>query len=126
MPGGGMKVEFFIPAPACTCSGPVSLRDAEKLSRLEVLMAEVEERFPAAEIIKYPMDDDRAYAEGLRRLAGYLREAGEEDFASRVAFSLRYVLPAVAVDGKLVAYGKVPDLEEVVYTVETGEVRQEE
>lgn len=120
------KMEFFIPAPACTCSGPVSLRDAEKLSRLEVLMSELGERFPWVEMVRYPMDDDQAYAEGLGKLAGYLREAGEEDFASRVAFSLRYVLPAVAVDGKLVAYGRVPDLEEVEYTLETGEVKREE
>lgn len=126
MADAGHKVEFFIPAPACSCSGPVSLRDAEKLSRLEVLMSRVEERFPSAEIVRYAMADDRGYAEGLSRLAAYLREAGEEDFASRVAFSLRYVLPAVAVDGKLVAYGRVPDLEEVEYTVETGEVRREE
>ncbi len=116
------QVEFFIPAPACTCSGPVSLRDAEKLSRLEVLMSEVEERFPSAEIVRYAMSDDRGYAEGLKKLAAYLRDIGEEDFASRVAFSLRYVLPAVAVDGKLVAYGRVPDLEDVKYTLETGEV----
>ncbi len=120
------KVEFFIPAPACSCSGPVSLRDAEKLSRLEVLMSEVERRFPSAELVRYPMSDDRAYTEGLARLASYLREAGEEDFASRVAFSLRYVLPAVAVDGRLVAYGRVPDLEEVEYTLRTGEARRED
>ncbi len=125
MSGGDHKVEFFIPAPACTCSGPVSLREAEGLSRLEVLMADVEERFPEAEMIRYPMSDDRAYAEGLRRLSAYLRDAGEEDFASRVAFSLRNVLAAVAVDGKLVAYGKVPDLEDVEHALRTGEVRQE-
>lgn len=125
MPGGGMKVEFFIPAPVCTCSGPVSPRDAEKLSRLEALMAEVEQRFPAAEIIRYPMDDDRAYAEGMRRLAAYLREEGEEDFASRVAFSLKYVLPAVAVNGKLVAYGRVPDLHAVERALKAGEVEPE-
>jgi hypothetical protein len=107
------RVEFFIPAPACSCSGPVSPREAEKLSRLEVLMSEVQERFPRVEMVRYPMEDDRAYSEGLRRLASYLREIGEEDFASRVAFSLRYVLPAVAVDGKLVAYGRVPDIEEL-------------
>jgi len=120
------RVEFFIPAPACSCSGPVSLREAEKLSRLEVLMSRVEERFPSAEITRYPMADDRGYAEGLARLATYLRQAGEEDFASRVAFSLRYVLPAVAVDGKLVAYGRVPDLEEVEQAVETRQARREE
>ncbi|MDI6875118.1 hypothetical protein [Candidatus Solincola sp.] len=126
MKGVNRRIEFFIPAPACSCSGPVSLRDAEKLSRLEVLMSEVEERFPSVEMVRYSMDDDHAYTEGLGKLAGYLREAGEEDFASRVAFSLRFVLPAVAVDGKLVAYGRVPDLEEVEYTLRTGEVRREE
>lgn len=122
----GHRVEFFIPAPACSCAGPVSLREAEKLSRLEVLMSKVEERFPSAEITRYSMADDRGYTEGLARLAAYLSRAGEEDFASRVAFSLRYVLPAVAVDGRLVAYGRVPDLEEVEQAVETGRVRREE
>ncbi len=107
------KIEFFIPAPACTCSGPVSPRDAEKRSKLEKLMSAVENSFPYTVIIRYAMADERGYAEGLRRLASYLAEIGEEDFAHRVAFSLRYVLPAVAVDGKLVAYGRVPDIEEL-------------
>lgn len=122
----GREVEFFIPAPTCTCSGPVSPREAERLSRLEMLMSEVQERFPRVEMVRYPMEDDRAYSEGLRRLASYLGEIGEEDFASRVAFSLRYVLPAVAVDGKLVAYGRVPSLEEVEYALKAGEARREE
>ncbi|MEJ5185686.1 MAG: hypothetical protein WHT46_01220 [Candidatus Geothermincolales bacterium] len=107
-------VEFFVPAPACSCSGQASLRHSEKLSRLESLMSAMENAFPSVEITRYAMTDDEGYAEGLRRLAAYLVDAGEEDFASRVAFSLRYVLPAVAVDGKLVAYGRVPDLEEVL------------
>lgn len=120
------RVEFFIPAPACTCSGPLSLRDAEKLSRLEVLMSEVKRRLPSAEIIRYSMADDRGYVEGLSKLAAYLHEAGEEDFASRIAFSLRYVLPAVAADGKLVAYGRVPDPKEVEYVLETGIAKRDE
>lgn len=109
-----MKVEFFIPAPACACSGTASLRDQEKRTRLETLMTALQENHPEAELVRYAMDEDGAYAEGLRLLSSYLRAAGEEDFASRVAFSLRYVLPAVAVDGKLVAYGRVPEMDEVV------------
>jgi hypothetical protein len=125
MPGEVKIVEFFIPAPACACSGAAFLRDTEKISRLEMLMDAVTERYPTAEIIRYAMERDEAYTEGLRRLAAYLREAGEEDFASRIAFSLRHVLPAVAVDGKLVAYGRVPDLEDVVRALEAGEVGPE-
>lgn len=107
------KVEFFIPAPSCACSGAAFLRDQEKLSRMLALMEEVEERFPGVELVRHDMVDESAYSDNLKVLARYLREAGEEDFASRVAFSLKFVLPAVAVDGKLVAYGKVPGVDEV-------------
>lgn len=107
------KVEFFIPAPSCACSGAASTREQEKLSRLMALMAELEENYPGVELVRRAMSDDSAYSQNLKALASYLREAGEEDFASRIAFSLRYVLPAVAVDGKLVAYGRVPEVEEI-------------
>ncbi|MBC7246714.1 MAG: hypothetical protein H5T73_02890 [Actinobacteria bacterium] len=125
MSGEVKRIEFFIPAPACACSGAAFLRDTEKLSRLEMFMDAVTEKYPSAEIIRYAMEQYEAYAEGLRRLAAYLREAGEEDFASRIAFSLRYVLPAVAVDGKLVANGRVPDMEDVVQALQAGEVGPE-
>ncbi len=108
------KIEFFIPAPSCACSGAAFLRDQEKLSRMLALMAELEEKFPGVELVRHDMVDESAYTDNLKVLARYLREAGEEDFASRIAFSLKFVLPAVAVDGKLVAYGKVPETDEVV------------
>ena len=107
------KVEFFIPAPSCACSGAAFLRDQEKLSRIMALMAEIGERFPGVELVRHDMVDESAYSDNLKVLARYLRDAGEEDFASRVAFSLKFVLPAVAVDGKLVSYGKVPEVDEV-------------
>ncbi|NPV58400.1 MAG: hypothetical protein HPY75_01905 [Actinobacteria bacterium] len=111
------KVEFFIPAPSCACSGASFLRDQEKLSRMLALMEEVEERFPGVELARYDMADESAYSDNLKTLARYLREAGEEDFASRIAFSLKFMLPAVAVGGKLLAYGKVPEVEEVVAAI---------
>jgi len=89
------------------------MRDQEKISRLLALMAELEEKFPGVELVRHAMSDESAYSENLKALASYLREAGVEDFASRIAFSLKFVLPAVAVNGKLVAYGRVPELEEV-------------
>jgi hypothetical protein len=89
------------------------MRDQEKISRMMALMAEVEDRFPHLELVRRDLVDESAYSDNLKRLAAYLRQAGEEEFASRIAFSLKYVLPAVAVNGRLVAYGRVPELEEV-------------
>ena len=111
------KVEFFIPAPSCACSGAAFLRDQEKISRMLAVMAELEERFPEAELVRHDLVEESAYADNLKALARYLREAGEEDFASRIAFSLKFVLPAVAVDGKLVSYGGMPEVEEVVEAI---------
>jgi len=114
------KVEFFIPSPSCACSGASFLRDQQKLTGMLTIMAELEERFPGVELVRHDMVDESAYSENLKVLAAYLREAGEDDFASRIAFSLKYVLPAIAVDGKLIAYGKVPEMEEVTRAVETA------
>jgi len=113
MAASAKKVEFFIPTPACACSGASFLRDQEKLTEMLTIMAELEERFPDVELVRHDMVDESAYSNNLKVLAAYLREAGEDDFSSRIAFSLKYVLPAIAVDGKLVAYGKVPEMEEV-------------
>ena len=108
------KVELFIPAPSCACSGAAFLRDQEKISRMLALVAELEERLPGVELVRHDLGDESAYSDNLKVLARYLREAGEEEFASRIAFSLKFVLPAVAVDGRLVSYGKVPGTDEVV------------
>lgn len=120
MAASAKKVEFFIPAPSCACSGASFLRDQEKLSEIIKVMAEVQEKFPEVELVRYDMVDESAYSDNLKVLAAYLREAGEDDFASRIAFSLKYVLPAIAVDGKLIAYGKVPEMEEVIRMVEAS------
>lgn len=60
----GKKTEFFVPAPACACSGAAFLRDAEKISRLEIMMAEIQERYPQTELVRYDMAEESAYAEG--------------------------------------------------------------
>jgi hypothetical protein len=120
MAASAKKVEFFIPTPSCACSGASFLRDQEKLTEMLTIMAEVEERFPEVELIRHDMVDESAYSENLKVLATYLRAAGEDDFASRVAFSLKYVLPAIAVDGKLIAYGKVPEADEVTGAIEAA------
>lgn len=114
------KVEFFIPAPSCACSGASFLREQEKLTEILTIMAELEERFPDVELVRHDMVDESAYSDNLKVLAAYLREAGEEDFSSRIAFSLKYVLPAIVVDGKLIAYGQVPDMEEVAGAIKAA------
>ena len=108
-----VKVEFFVPVPACACSGDALMRDMDKITRLEMMMDELKKRYPDVELVRHDMVDESAYTDNLKALAAYLREAGEEEFASRIAFSLRYVMPAVAVDGRLVAYGGMPELSEV-------------
>ncbi len=107
------RVDIFVPVPACACSGAAFTRDMDRLTRLEKLMEELEKRSPRLEIVRHAMADEGTYAENLKLLASLLRKAGEDDFADRVAFSLRYVLPAVAVNGELVVFGRVPEIEEV-------------
>ncbi len=115
----GVKVEFFVPAPACACSGAAFVRDMEKITRLDMIMDQLAVDYPQLEIVRHDMVDESGVSEKLKLLANYLREAGEEDFASRIAFSMRNVLPAVAVNGRLVVYGQVPDLKEIAQAVES-------
>ncbi len=115
-----VKVEFFVPAPACACTGAAFIRDMEKITRLDMIMDELAKDFPQAEIVRHDMVDESGVTESLKLLAAYLREAGEEEFASRIAFSMRNVLPAVAVNGRLVVYGQMPELKEVAEAIEAA------
>lgn len=112
-------VEFFVPVAACACAGAAFTRDMDRISRLEKLMEGLAERFPGLEIVRRaPLAEEKDYADDLKALSSLLWKAGEEDLADRVAFSLKYVLPAVAVNEELVAYGRVPDIEEIARLLE--------
>jgi hypothetical protein len=97
---------------ACSCSGVFSLRDQEKHSRAEMLIAALRERAGEVELQVFDPSEDSAYAEYIKKLKGYLREAGEDGLADRIAFSLKQITPAVAVGGRLECFGTVPPIDE--------------
>lgn len=102
------KVEIFLGPMACSCSGVFSLRDQEKHSQAEMLIAALRERPSEVELLVFDPSEDSAYAEYIKKLKGYLRQAGEDALADRIAFSLKQVTPAVSVDGRLEFMGTVP------------------
>lgn len=104
------KVEVFLGPIACSCSGVFSLRDQERHSRAEMLIAALKDRTDDIELRVFDPSEDSAYADYMKKLKGYLRQAGEDELADRIAFSLKQVTPAIAVDGELVYYGTVPEL----------------
>jgi hypothetical protein len=102
------RVEIFLGPIACSCSGVFSLRDQEKHSQAEMLIAALQDHGDEIDLHVYDPSEDGAYAEYMKKLRGYLRRAGEDDLADRIAFSLKQITPAVAVDGKLECLGAVP------------------
>ena len=108
-----MEVEIFLGPMACSCSGVFSLRDQERHSRAEMLIAALGQQ-PQVKLRVYDPSEDGAYAEYMKKLRGYLRQAGEDEIADRIAFSLKQVTPAIAVDGKLEYLGSVPEAAELV------------
>jgi hypothetical protein len=102
------RVEIFLGPMACSCSGVFDLRDQEKHSRTEMLIASLRERQDEVELRVFDPSEDGAYAEYMKKLRSYLRQAGEGELADRIAFSLKQITPAVAVDGKLECIGSVP------------------
>ena len=109
-----MKTVEVFPGPvACDCSGIGTPRDQEKQSRLSRIIQVLESDYASkVEVIQHDIFDDAQYAEALQLLARYLRQRGEDDLADRVAFSVRRVTPAIAVNGELVYVGNAPELPE--------------
>lgn len=105
------KVEVFPGPVACDCSGIGTPREQEKQSRLSRIITALEMDYAGSvKLVQRSIFDDTQYAESLRILAGYLRAKGEDDLADRVAFSVRQVTPAIAVDGELLYVGNAPEL----------------
>jgi hypothetical protein len=106
------QVEIFLGPMACACSGLVDLKAEEKHTRAEMIARALREMPDTVGLVVLRADDEDAYPEFFKRLSALLREAGEEEFAERVGFSIRYVTPAIAVDGALRCFGQVPDVKE--------------
>lgn len=111
-------VEVFLGPIACACSGLVNLKEEEKYTQAEMIIKALREHPDEVELLVYRAGNEETYGDFLSRLATHLRSAGEDDFADRVAFSIRYVTPAVAVDGALKYFGQVPSVNE--FLVELG------
>ncbi len=105
-------VEVFLGPMACACSGLVDLKEEEKHTRAEMVIEALEKRPDEVDLLVHRASDEEGYPDLLQRLSGYLRNAGEDEFADRVAFSIRYVTPAIVVDGELRHFGRVPGAEE--------------
>jgi hypothetical protein len=106
------KIEIFLGPMACSCSGVFLLRDQEKHSRAEMLIAALRERQDEVVLRVFDPSEDGAYAEYMKKFRSYLRQAGEGELADRIAFSLKQITPAIAVDGKLECIGSVPPADE--------------
>ena len=105
---------MFLGPISCSCSGVFSLRDQERHSRAEMLIAALKDHPGEVDLHVYDPSEDSAYAAYMQKLKGYLRQAGEEELADRAAFSLRQITPAVALDGKLEYFGTVPEAAEIL------------
>ena len=106
-------IEVFLGPVACDCSGIGTPRDQEKQSRLIQIVYALETNYAdSVKLVQHNIFDDSECAESLKLLAGYLRKKGENDLADRVAFSVRQVTPAIAVDGELLYAGNAPELPE--------------
>jgi hypothetical protein len=104
------RVEVFLGPTMCSCSGVFSLRDQEKHSQAEMLIAILKDHPGEVDLVVYDPSEDAAYGEYMRKLKGYLRQAGEDELADRAAFSIRQTTPAITVDGKPAYFGVVPDI----------------
>ncbi len=83
-----------------------------------MLIAALRQHPEEVELRVFDPSEDGAYAEYMKKLGGYLRPAGEDELADRIAFSLKQITPAVAVDGRLECTGNVPAAAELLDRVE--------
>lgn len=118
-----MKTIEIFPGPvACDCSGIGTPRDQEKQSRLSRIIQALETDYAGrVKLVQHNIFDDAQYAEALMLLGGYLRAKGEDDLADRVAFSVRQVTPAIAVDGELLYVGNAPELHDFLAELDMPE-----
>ena len=114
------KVEIFIGPIACSCAGGLSPAKQEKITRAFALEGALKEMGDRFEVKTWRLGDDDDYDEGLPVLRRYMREAGEEELADRLAFALNDAMPSVALDGKLRWVRDCPTFDEVVSKAEGG------
>lgn len=110
-PGG---VDIFIGPIACTCAGGPTPARQEMISRAFALQRELESTDERFEVRTWRLGDESDYAEGIALLGRYLLEAGEDELAGHLAYSLNEATPAVAVDGRLVAVRRCPGIDELL------------
>lgn len=103
-------VEIFIGPIACSCAGGPSPAKQEKLTRAFTLKNALEKdgRF---DVRIWRLGEDKEYEKGLLTLMSYLKEAGEDELATNLAFSVNSATPSVVVDGKLKYLGEAPPAE---------------
>jgi len=115
------KVDIFIGPIACSCAGGPSPAKQEKITRAFALEGALKEMGDRFEVRMWRLGDEREYEEGLAALRGYLRDAGEEELADRLAFAVNDATPSVALDGKLMWVRDCPTAEELLLDADGSE-----
>jgi|GEM_PF-1054878 hypothetical protein len=109
------RVEIFLGPLAATFVGGLPPARQESISRAYALRRELENVYEESiDVRTWDLGTDADYTEGLRRLALYLGDAGDDRFSSHAAFSINYITPAVAVNCKLVSIGDCPEADLLV------------
>lgn len=109
------KVEIFLGPIACSCSGMPSPAKMEKIDRTLNLRRAIEEDCgDVLQVKTWDLGEDADYEAGLKLLGKYLRDAGEDELADRLAFSVNEATPSVAVDGRLGWIRDCPRIEELL------------
>jgi len=111
-------VEIFIGPIACSCAGGPSPAKQEKITRALALEGTLKEMGDRFDVHTWRLGDDDDYEEGMAALRKYLREAGEEELADRLAFALNDATPSVALDRKLMWVRDCPTVEELLLDAE--------
>jgi|BarGraNGADG00312_2_1021985.scaffolds.fasta_scaffold56694_2 hypothetical protein len=119
-------VEIFIGPIACSCAGGPSLAKQEKITRAFALEGALKEMGDRFEVRTWRLGDDDDYEEGMAALRKYLRGAGEEELADKLAFVVNEATPSVALDGKLMWVRDCPTVDEIVSHGESSTADLEE
>jgi len=102
------RVDIFFGSFLCSCAGGVSQAKQEKITKAFSLARELKKN-NNFEVHTWRLGDKGDYEKGISLLKDYLINSGEEDLAKDLTFSLNSVTPAVALNGRVIGLGDVPE-----------------
>lgn len=116
-------VEIFIGPISCSCAGGPGPAMQERITRAFALERGLKSMGDRFEVRTWRLGDDDDYEQGIAALGSYLREAGEEELADRLAFAVNDATPAVALDGRLIMFRDCPTADEIASDAEGSATR---